>query len=87
MDPKRIEWVGALRRHDALSVGQIKSYLHDNTTVNIANVMNGRHFVLLIGYDLSDPNLFYVHDPGFERIAYNYSEIVGYRLFRMVPYK
>ena len=46
-------------------------------------VMNGRHFVLVVGYSKTVDGLFYVNDPGFDRDTYNYSDIVGWRIFDM----
>ena len=51
--------------------------------VVVANVMNGRHFVLATGWSDSDPQTVYVNDPGFSRSSYDYSDIVGWRLFDM----
>ncbi len=47
-----------------------------------AHVMQGRHFVLVVGYDDGETN-FYVNDPGFNNSYYTYSDIVGYRIFSM----
>lgn len=50
----------------------------------IANVMNGSHFVLVIGWDAVTPDTLYVNDPGFDTISYSYSkDVVGWRLFEM----
>ena len=48
----------------------------------IANVMKGRHFVLVVGS--SDDDTLVVHDPGFNRTTYSISsDVVGWRLFNM----
>lgn len=50
----------------------------------IANVMAGRHFVLVVGWDASDSDTLYINDPGFDRDTYSYSnDVVGWRLFTM----
>ena len=50
-----------------------------------SQVLHGRHFVLIVGYDTSDESVWYVHDPGFETESYSYDDFVGYRLFEMDP--
>jgi hypothetical protein len=50
----------------------------------IANVDEGRHFVLVVGWDAADPDTLMVNDPGFDRPSYSYSQqVVGWRLFNM----
>lgn len=57
----------------------------DSGRVVIANVHNGGHFVLLVGYDDADGDTFYVNDPGFDVNTYSYtSDVVGYRIFDMI---
>lgn len=47
-------------------------------------LMQGHHFVLVIGYDKASNDTLYVNDPGFNKITYSYSEdVVGWRLFAM----
>jgi hypothetical protein len=48
----------------------------------IANVMKGRHFVLVVGS--TDDDTLVVHDSGFNRTTYSISsDVVGWRLFNM----
>jgi len=82
LDTTHVKWVGSLFNNTALSPAQIKTYLNDGSTIVIYNVDQGRHFVLGTGYDDTDVH-FYVNDPGFERDYYNYTDIVGYRIFSM----
>ena len=49
----------------------------------IANVMHGRHFVLVVGY-AGDGDTLYVNDPGFERSTYSFAaDVVGLRLYNV----
>ena len=49
----------------------------------IANVMHGRHFVLVVGY-AGDGDTLYVNDPGFERSTYSFAaDVVGWRLYNV----
>jgi hypothetical protein len=59
----------------------IRGYQLQGRTV-IANVMQGHHFVLVTGWNYTDPDAVLVNDPGFDRTAYSYSkDVVGWRLF------
>lgn len=50
----------------------------------IANVFRGGHFVLVVGWDEANPDALIVHDPGFTRTTWSYSDgVVGWRLFNM----
>lgn len=86
INPSRIQWVGSIIPGSKLPPSSVKTYL-DSTIITIANVMKGGHFVLVVGYDPSDLNSvdpkFYVNDPGFNKAYYNYTEIVGWRIFKM----
>lgn len=79
ISPARIEWVGPKY---GLTAPEVKRMLVDRTTVVIANVMKGHHFVLVVGYDQGSTN-FYVNDPGFDKVFYTMEEIVGWRIFKM----
>lgn len=86
IDPAHISWSDAhgMHRTNDVTMAEIQESLHAGQPV-IANVMNGEHFVLVVGVDKKDasnPQL-YVNDPGFYRIAYNFSDVVGWRLFNM----
>eukprot|EP01111_Echinosteliopsis_oligospora_P006974 TRINITY_DN21480_c0_g1_i1.p1 TRINITY_DN21480_c0_g1~~TRINITY_DN21480_c0_g1_i1.p1 ORF type:complete len:197 (-),score=40.17 TRINITY_DN21480_c0_g1_i1:72-662(-) len=82
IDEHLIQWVGAAYNNTAFSPSDIKQMLNDQTTIVILNVLQGHHFVLTVGYDDGETN-FYVNDPGFETLFYTYSDIVGYRIFKM----
>ena len=46
--------------------------------------MNGKHFVLVTGYDAVDGDSLYVNDPYFNIPSYSYTrDVVGWRLFDM----
>ncbi len=79
--PSEIVWVGKVIPGNKLSPEQVKQELVNGTIV-IANVMDGGHFVLVVGFDDGESN-FYVHDPGFSRDFYVYEGIVGWRIFQM----
>jgi len=81
--PTKWSWVGYLFNQTDLSPADIKERLDTKTTVVIFNVMKGAHFVLAVGYDDSDTT-FYVNDPGFTRQTYEYSDIVGYRIYKYI---
>ena len=87
IDPRRIHWndnASMHRTHD-LSWAQVTARL-DAGNVTIANVMHGRHFVLVVGYDPATDDKLYVSDPGFDRASYSFSsDVVGWRLYDMAP--
>ena len=65
-----------------IDTAELKLYIE--TRVVIANVLKGRHFVLVVGVDALDSDVLYVNDPGFNRTTYSYSkDVVGWRLFDM----
>jgi hypothetical protein len=83
IDRSRITWPsdGEHRIND-LSYSTIASYLKSPRVV-IANVMHGRHFVLVTGYS-NDEDTIYVNDPGFNTLTYSYKkDVVGWRIFDM----
>ena len=84
IDPSRISWpADAMHKTNDLSYATVSSYLSQGRIV-IANVMAGRHFVLLTGFS-SDGDTFVVNDPGFNVDSYSYkTDVVGYRIFDMV---
>lgn len=83
IDPRRIRWpADGMHRTNDLSVDAVRSYLIHGRTV-MANVMGGRHFVLVTGWGEGRDAL-RVHDPGFRREWYSHSaDIVGWRVFDM----
>ena len=82
MSSRLLTHTGPIYGGTGLSPAQIQKYLSDGHTVVIANVMNGRHFVLLTGWTASGE--FLINDAGFDRTTYSYSDFVGYRLFTLV---
>ena len=86
ISPDRISWNATQGMHTSndITVHSIAASLSSGQPV-IANVMHGRHFVLVIGMSSktgANPTL-YVNDPGFYRTSYMYDEVVGWRLFNM----
>lgn len=65
-----------------MAIDEVKRLVDSKSTVVIANVMNGGHFVLVVGYDKGQTNL-YVNDPGFQREFYPFDQVVGWRIFIM----
>mgnify|MGYP001106911446 FL=1 len=80
----QIRWEGSILSHDGLTLAQIRKYLQDGSTVVIGNVMEGRHFVLIVGWDDANENELLINDPGFAVTQRSYSEFVGYRIFTML---
>ena len=70
-----------------LSIEMLREYIQDR--VVIANVLKGRHFVLVVGIAgkmslESDDYQLIVNDPGFNRTTYMYqADVVGWRIFDM----
>ena len=63
IDPQRIVWpADAMHTSNDLSYETISSYLQKRRVV-IANVNQGHHFVLVVGYSTDNDTLI-VHDPG-----------------------
>jgi len=82
INPDRIKFLGSLYNNTALPPSTLRKML-DSHVVVIANVMQGRHFVLVVGYDKNSDTKWYVNDPGFSTQFYSYEDIVGYRLFEI----
>ena len=57
-----------------LTRAQMVSYIEKRMPV-IVNVRQGTHWVLVTGYSESNPNLYYVNDPGFEQNTYTREEM------------
>jgi len=81
-----IAWDGPYIPANSLSGADIKTLLTNGTGVVIANVNDGTHFVLVVGFDSGDVN-WYVNDPGFPRTVYTISEIVGWRIWQVQKVK
>ena len=70
-------------RRDDIGWDELTLYLKRPRVV-IANVLKGRHFVLVVGQDLNDLDTLFVNDPGFNKTTYSYMhDVVGWRLFDM----
>ena len=83
--PGRVAWTNAsMHRTNDLSWGQVVALVNAGAVV-IANVMGGRHFVLVVGYDeATHGDVLFVNDPGFTQPSYSYSnDVVGWRLYAM----
>jgi hypothetical protein len=83
INPQRIVWLGSKIPGKSLSPEVVKQYLLSKNTVVIANVRDGGHFVLVVGFD-ETLTKWYVNDPGFDVEYYTYDQVVGWRLFKMV---
>ena len=84
IDPEHVSWnetIGMHTSNDIELVSILKSLSLGEPV--IANVMHGRHFVLVVGAERNSTTL-YVNDPGFYRNTYDYeNDVVGWRLFNM----
>ncbi len=86
--PGVVTWNDTWSMHTTndLSIAQVQAYVRNETFAIIANVMQGQHFVLVVGWEDSDPDELYINDPGFNRTTYSYShDVVGWRIFGMIP--
>jgi hypothetical protein len=86
ISPAHIFWNGTNSSHRTpdLTMKQVRGMLRQHQPV-IANVLKGRHFVLVVGWDSEDGETLYINDSGFMRQTYNFSDVVGWRLFQMLP--
>eukprot|EP00466_Bigelowiella_natans_P013340 jgi/Bigna1/54449/estExt_Genewise1Plus.C_340049 len=84
VDSSRIKWASdAMHKTNDLPFEKIQEYVSKPRVV-IANVLKGRHFVLVTGWG-DDGDTLYVNDPGFEVETYSYSQdVVGWRIFDMI---
>jgi hypothetical protein len=85
IDPAHVGWddAGGMHRTNDVPFPQIQALVAKGQPV-IANVLQGKHFVLVVGWDASDTDTLYVNDPGFPTLSYSYSkDVVGWRLFNM----
>ena len=85
--PGRIFWneTSGMHRTADLSTAAVRAHLDSGTTLLIANVLKGRHFVLGIGYDTAKPDVLYVHDSGFNTSFYSLQDdVVGWRIFTLM---
>jgi len=85
INPSRISWpADGMHPTNDLPYATVCQYIAAGRVV-VGNVMNGGHFVLLIGYSETDGDTFAVNDSGFDTLQYSYSkDIVGYRIYDMV---
>lgn len=88
VDEKHVQWPSdAMHTVNDITFEQVQTMLAAGRPI-IANVMKGRHFVLVVGTDPSSSSLLYVNDPGFYRITYSIDiDVVGWRLFNMTDVK
>lgn len=86
ISPARISWpANGKHTTNDIPFDTIMTILQSGQPV-IANVMNGAHFVLVIGYDPVDGDTLYVNDPYFNIRTYSYTrDIVGWRMFVTQP--
>lgn len=84
VDPARVSWpADAMHTTNDIPIPTIQDMLRGGRPV-IANVMQGRHFVLVVGWDANNTDTLLINDPGFDRVSYSYSnDVVGWRLFNM----
>lgn len=85
INPLRVQWPSdGMHLTNDIPLATIKEYLDQKVPrIVIANVMQGQHFVLVVGYR-SDNDTLVVNDSGFNRNTYSYSQdVVGWRLFNM----
>ena len=86
VSPGRITWPSdGMHTSNDISFATIMEYIDRKVPrIVIANVMQGEHFVLIVGYR-SDNDTLIVNDSGFNRNSYSYSnDVVGWRLFDMM---
>lgn len=85
VSPGRVGWPkDAMHTSNDLSHGDVVGYLTATPPRPvIANVMHGHHFVLVVGWDKATNATLYVNDPGFDRLSYQWSDVVGWRLWAM----
>ncbi len=85
LSPSRISWPSdGMHTTNDLPFATIKEYIDRKVPrIVIANVMDGGHFVLVVGYR-ADGDTLVVNDSGFNRNTYSYSkDVVGWRIFDM----
>lgn len=81
-----------MHKTNDLSYQQVAALMASGNKAVVANVHNGRHFVLLKGYlanallpAYANTNMsnaaFACNDPGFDTPSYTHADIVGYRIF------
>jgi len=47
----------------------------------VVNVLDGAHWVLVTGYDSTNPAIFYVNDPGFNTLSYAFSGMLKFVVY------
>jgi len=65
------------------SLEVVKSYILNQNPISVAHVRNDTHFVLLVGFDSVNETTFYVNDPYYPVISYDFSEISDIILYNM----
>mmetsp|Transcript_8250 Transcript_8250/g.34651 ORF Transcript_8250/g.34651 Transcript_8250/m.34651 type:complete len:207 (+) Transcript_8250:24-644(+) len=56
-------------------VDEMQAWVDFQNPLVIAHVRENSHFVLVVGYDLEQPNTFYVNDPYYNNTSYMYDEM------------
>jgi len=59
----------------------LKAFVSNQNPVAVAHVRNDTHFVLIVGYDNVNQTTFYVNDPFYPSISYDYSEMTDLLLY------
>lgn len=67
-----------------LTAAQLKQKLKDGVTC-IANVNSGGHWVIVYGYNDSQPSTFKVRDSGAGRDTFNISEMGNIAMYKLRP--
>ena len=63
-----------------LTRAELKSYTTNCQPV-VVNVRDGSHWVLVVGYDPSNENNFYVNDPGFDQTIYDFRTMLRFVVY------
>ena len=89
--PGVVSWnASGMHRADDIDMATVRRWLQRplplGPRVLIANVLGGRHFVLVVGWDAMDGDTLIVRDSGFNRTTYSHArDVVGWRVFDMAP--
>lgn len=94
VNPNRVKWgSNSMFPKNTVPLTLIRQWLLQPVPrVVIANVMQGQHFVLVVGFDEKTDTL-YINDSGFNRMTYSYTCkssndmgcVIGWRVFDMAP--
>jgi hypothetical protein len=83
----RVVWPADGHHAANISYTQLASILTANVPrVMIANVLHGRHFVLVVGVDSVSNDTLWVRDSGFNRATYSLQQdVLSWRIFDVAP--